>query len=212
MTSKIDRTLITTTLVCLLPILLSFVLYDDLPKQIAIHWDYAGNPDNFAPKSIAVWGLPLFLAGMNIFTHIVINGDPKKANASSVLKQFGKWMIPLLSVIIVPIILFKALGYPIQIEVIAPVLVGIMIIIIGNYLPKCKQNYTIGIKLPWTLNSHDNWNKTHHLSGYLWIIGGLCIAAGGLLNGYWLPITLITTAILVVVPFMYSYFLYKQGI
>ncbi|MBM7602828.1 putative membrane protein [Metabacillus crassostreae] len=212
MTRKIDRTLITTTLVCLLPIILSFVVYNDLPKQIAIHWDYAGNPDNFAPKSLTVWGLPLFLAGMNIFTHIVINGDPKKANASSVLKQFGKWITPLLSVILVPITLFKALGYPIQIEVIAPVLVGIMIIIIGNYLPKCKQNYTIGIKLPWTLNSHDNWNKTHHLSGYLWIIGGLCIAGGGFLNGDWLPITLITTAILVVVPFMYSYFLYKQGI
>lgn len=212
MTRKIDMTMITATLVCLLPIILALVLYNKLPNQIAIHWDSAGTPDNFAPKAIAVWGLPLFLAGINIFAHFMIKNDPKNANASSVLKLLGRWIIPIMSVILTPIILFKALGYNIPIQVISPAMVGIIIIVCGNYLPKCKQNYTVGIKISWTLNSTENWNKTHHMAGYLWIVGGICMVIGSFLPINWLPITLIIVAVLVGVPFMYSYSLYKKGI
>lgn len=212
MTRKIDMTLVTTTLVCLLPIILALVLYDKLPDQIAIHWDSAGNPDNYASKAFAVWGLPLLLAGLNMFSHFMIKNDPKKANASMVLKQLGSWIIPIMSVILNPITLFKALGYNIPIEIIAPAMVGVLIIVCGNYLPKCKQNYTIGIKLSWTLNSAENWNKTHRLAGYLWIIGGIGMVIGSFLNSVWLPITLIIIVILVGVPILYSYYLHKKGV
>lgn len=212
MTKKIDKTLVTTTLICLLPIILALVLYNKLPNQIAIHWDSAGNPDNFAPKAFAVWGLPILMAAINIFSHFMMKNDPKKANASFVLKQLGSWSIPILSVIIIPVTLFKALNYDIPIEIIAPAMVGVIIIVCGNYLPKCKQNYTVGIKIPWTLNSQENWNKTHHMAGYLWIVGGICIVIGSFLNINWLPITLIVIAVLTVVPIIYSYSLYKKGV
>lgn len=212
MTKKIDMTLITTTLICLLPIILGLVLYNKLPNQIAIHWDSTGTPDNFASKAIAVWGLPVSMAGINIFSHFMIKNDPKNANASSVLKQLGRWIIPILSVIMIPVTLFKALGYNIPIQIISPAVVGVIIIVCGNYLPKCKQNYTVGIKLPWTLNSKENWNKTHHMAGYLWIVGGICIVIGSLSNINWLPITLIVIAVLALVPIMYSYLLYKKNI
>ncbi|MFS0780371.1 SdpI family protein [Bacillus sp. 1P06AnD] len=212
MTRKIDSMLITTTFVCLLPIILGLFVYNKLPDQIAIHWNSSGSPDNFAPKVLAVWGLPILLAGINLFSQFMVKNDPKKANSSTVLKQLGRWIIPILSVIIIPITLFKALGYDIPIQIITPAMVGIVMIICGNYLPKCKQNYTIGIKLPWTLNSTENWNKTHHMAGYLWMAGGVCLIVGIFLNVNWLPLTLIVAAVLVLIPTIYSYFLFKKGV
>lgn len=70
------------------------------------------------------------------------------------------------------------------------------------------MNYTVGIKLPSTLHSEENWNRTHCMAGVLWIAGGLIIAAASLLRGTWLPVTVLTT--LVLVPFVYSYLLYKK--
>jgi uncharacterized membrane protein len=212
MKRNMDKTLIITVLVCLLPIILSLVLYNSLPKQIAIHWDSAGTPDNYVPRAIAVWGLPIFLTGIHVFSYFMMKNDPKKAHASSMLVQIGRWIIPILSVIVMPTIIFKALGYSIPIQIIAPAMVGVMIIVCGNYFPKCKQNYSVGIKSPWTLNSRENWNKTHHMAGYLWIVGGASIVIGCFLNIDWLAIIPIIVGVLVIVPFMYSYSLYRKGI
>ena len=67
----------------------------------------------------------------------------------------------------------NALGYKVNVENIMPVFVGVIILVLGFILPKCKQNYTVGIKLPWTLHDEENWDKTHKLAGKLWIYGGI---------------------------------------
>ncbi len=93
-------------------------------------------------------------------------------------------------------------------------LVGLVLVVIGNYLPKSRQNYTIGIKLPWTLSDADNWNKTHRLAGVLFIAGGMLLIACNLLltnSIVWLPVTLIIAAALVLIPILYSYAQYKRG-
>jgi uncharacterized membrane protein len=192
--------------------ILSFVLYDKLPAEIAIHFDDAGVADNYAPKALAAFGLPVLMAIINIFAHFTINNDPKKMNAALALKYLGKWAVPVASVILIPVTLFIALGYKIPIEIIVPAIVGVIIVAGGNYLPKCKQNYTVGIKLPWTLNSEVNWNKTHHLAGYLWILGGISMIIGSCIRMVSIPLTLIIVLVITVVPFFYSYLLYKKGV
>lgn len=208
---KKNKLLWITTIICILPVILSFALYDKLPPEIAVHFNDKGDADNYMPKAFAAFGLPVLLAVINIFTHFTIDNDPKKMNASASLKYLGKWIIPALSVIIMPITLFIALGYEIPIEIVVPSIVGVIIIACGNYLPKCKQNFTVGIKLPWTLNSEENWNKTHHMAGYIWIAGGIAIIACSLMR-ISAPITLIALLLMVAVPFLYSYWLYKKGI
>lgn len=212
MKTKFDRLMVISTLVCLLPVILSLIMYDKLPDKMPIHWDIEGNPDNYGSKAFAAIGLPLILAGLNLITHFGLNTDPKKANSSVVLKLIGKLTIPLLSVALVPITLFAGLGYDIPIEKVVPAFVGLLFIIIGNYLPKSKQNYTVGIKLPWTLNNEANWNKTHRLAGYLWIIGGLLMFANSFLKIFWIPVFIIIISCLTVVPAIYSYMLYKNGL
>lgn len=207
-------TLILSSLVCLLPISLALVVYNDLPEQIAIHWNSAGTPDNFAPKAVAAFGLPFLFLVINLFSKMILFNDPKRANTSQAMQQFATWMPPLLSLILVPITLFIAMGVNIPISLVVPVLVGIMLIIAGNYLPKSRQNYTIGIRLPWTLHNADIWNKTHRMAGYLYILGGIILVIGAFMfhnTAYGaFSLTTLIVILLVLAPMFYSYLLYKK--
>ena len=88
--------------------------------------------------------------------------------------------------------------------------VGLVLAIVGNYLPKCKQNYTIGIKIPWTLNSEENWNRTHRFAGRLWVVCGLVLMFSGFFGGFWIFLGVVL--LMVLAPFLYSYVLHRKGI
>lgn len=212
MRKKIDKTFIISTILCLAPMILTAMLYDKLPNQVAVHFNSAGIPDNFESKAFAGFGLPAILAGLNIFTQVILNNDPKRANYPKALRFLLKWLIPVMSLILVPVTLFIALGVEINLNVYMPIFLGVILIIMGNYMPKTKQNYTLGIRLPWTLNSEENWNKTHRLAGYVWMIGGICIILSSWLNIHGFFISMVILTVLLIIPYIYSYLLYKKGI
>ena len=198
-----NKATVISTVLCLLPIALSVLLYKNLPNQIAVHFDSAGNPDNYLPKALAAFGLPLLLAAINLYSHFRITMDPKVENSAASLRTLTKWLIPVVSLIVMPITLFMAMGKQVPIVMIVTAIVGLAVVISGNYLPKCKRNYTIGIKLPWTLDNEENWNHTHRFSGFVWIIGGILIIVNAFLG---IPYLMITTVVcLIVIPFVYSY-------
>lgn len=209
MKSKLNTPLFISTVLCLLPIILGLILYGKLPEQIAVHFDSTGAPNGYLPKGAAVFFLPVIFAVLNVITHFRLNHDPKNDSISLRLKQAAKWALPVISVIVMPITLFLSMGAPIPIGTIVTSLVGIVIVICGNYLPKCKQNYTAGIKLPWTLNSQDNWNKTHRFAGFLWVICGILMIANAFLS--WPYGSIILLAAMVLLPPAYSYLLYKKN-
>lgn len=199
-----------SSVVCLLPIILSVVLYTDLPERIAIHWNGAGVPDNFVPKPLAAFGLPLLFLAVNLISKTLRGNDPNLANTSVVMQIFIDWIPPVLSLILVPVTLFIAMGANIPISFLVSVLLGGILLVCGNYLPKSRQNYTIGIKLPWTLKSADNWNKTHRMAGFLYMLGGVAILVGAFVfrqNAYW---SIIVAIVITIAPIFYSYRLYKR--
>jgi uncharacterized membrane protein len=102
------------------------------------------------------------------------------------------------------------LGAEFKVDKILPLFMGALFIVLGVYLPKCKQNYTVGIKLPWTLNDEENWNKTHRLAGWVWMLGGIGTIISGAFDLFLLSIPFI--AAMVVIPTIYSFVLYKKGI
>ena len=208
MKKKTNSTLIITTLVCLLPIILALVLYDKLPDQVAIHFDINGRPDNYLPKAVAVFGLPLFLAGINLFSHFMLDHDPRKENASIAMKLIGKWTAPVISLIVMPVTLFMAMGADIPITMLVTGLVGFLLVICGNYLPKSRRNYTVGIKLPWTLDSDENWNKTHRFAGPVWVVGGFLFIATAFVPAPYVGMGIIVA--LVALPTVYSYLIYRK--
>lgn len=204
----LDKTCLITTGVCLLPVLLGLAVYGRLPEQVAVHWRADGQPNGWMHKNFAVWVIPAFLAGLNLLCHIGGNSDPRREAQSQRLLTLVKWLPAVLSLIVCPITLFIAMGADISVSTVTSCIIGAMFIVVGNYLPKCRQNNTMGIKLPWTLNDEDNWNRTHRLAGPLWMLGGALFLFCGLFNLAWAGITLIF--LMALIPTAYSFFLSRK--
>lgn len=201
-----------TSLLCLLPLVYSAVVYPTLPEQIAIHWNSAGEADNFIPKAIAAFGLPFLIVAINLYSKIRLLNDPKAEGQSQAIKQLSIWLIPVLALVLVPFTLLTAMGVEIPLLMMASLLLGLLLVVIGNYLPKSRQNYTIGVKLPWTLNDSDNWNKTNRLAGYLWMAGGALLIVWTFLKpetAFQIPVTILIVLALIFIPLLYSFSLYK---
>ena len=208
---KSKKTLIITSLICLLPMLVGALVYSRLPEQVATHFDLQGNPDGWSSRAFAVFGLPGILLAVNLLIPVALRADPKHKNMSGALVNIVIWTVPVVSLLCSGLTLGRALGYDLRIEVVLPVFMGVLFILIGNYLPKTKQSYTMGIKLPWTLASEENWNRTHRLAGFLWVLGGVYFIVMSFI-GWSLAAFLIPIAVMVLVPTVYSYLLYRKGI
>ncbi len=213
LTKKDWVTMAVTTALTMLPILFGLAVYDKLPAELPVHWNTAGEVDRYGSKVRAVFGMPAFLALVNIICQFATLSDPKRANATGKVRMLVFWLIPVISIVINSVVILVGLGKEISVEVIVPLLVGIIFLIIGNYMPKVKQNYTIGIKIPWTLNSEENWRRTHRLGGWMFMLGGVLAMLTAIVGteafGYIMVGALIAAA---VVPMIYSYILYRKGI
>ena len=210
MIKKNLKVLIITSIVILLPVVAGLLLWDQLPAQLPSHWNASGEIDGWSSKPFAVFGLPLILLAAQWLCAVGTASDPKKSNHPQKVLHMVLWIVPVLSVVLHTITYLTALGVGVKMEVVMSICVGIVIVIIGNYLPKCKQNYTIGIKIPWTLNNEENWNKTHRFAGILWVICGLVIMLTGFIGSglLFLPISLL----MVLAPVIYSYLLHRKGL
>ena len=201
MIKKNLKILIITSLITLLPILAGLILWNQLPEQMPTHWNAAGEIDDWSSKPFAVFVLPLILLGAQWLCVIATSADPKKAAHPEKILHMIFWFIPVLSVVMHSLTYAAALGKEVKMEAVLPVILGLLFTIIGNYLPKCKQNYTIGIKVPWTLDNEENWNRTHRLAGRLWVVCGLIILFTGFFSLTW--ILLPTALLMVLVPYSY---------
>ena len=233
MWKKYKTTLILTTLISLFPMVIGLLLWNRMPDTIATHfgtnnvpngWSMQKSgkavtfghfgtnnvPNGWSSKTMAVIGIPLFLAALQIFTAVLTFSDPKRQNIGPKMIRLVLWIIPVTSLIVCCSIYANAVGIAVDIGFVSNGIVGLLFILIGNYMPKCKQNYTTGIKVPWTLHSQENWNRTHRLAGWVWIIGGVAMIVNSFLQLEW--ILFLTIAALVLIPIGYSFLLFKKGI
>lgn len=130
------KSLIITCIVCLLPILLGLVLWDKLPDTMAIHFNINNEPDNFASKGFVVFGFPLLMVLLQAFCCFINDINAHKHGERKKFEMATKWIIPIMSIILQIVTLGYGLGWNIDIRVVATLIVGIIFLVIGNYLPK----------------------------------------------------------------------------
>lgn len=195
--------LIITSIVILIPMVIGLLLWAQLPERIPSHWGIDGEIDGWSSKTFAVFGFPALLLVVHWICVIVSSADPGSKNYHPKMLTLVLWICPVLSLILNSLVYATALGYSLDVEIIMPLLVGLLFVIVGNLLPKCRQSYTMGIKLPWTLASEENWNKTHRFGGKVWVIGGVLTMATAFLGSFW--VLLVVLIIMVAVPTIYSY-------
>ncbi len=210
MIKKNLKTMIITSIIILAPIVVGVLLWDQLPAEMATHFGEDGQPDDWSPKEFAVFGLPLFLLAVHWFCVAFIGVDPKRKNISDKMMLLVLWLVPIVSIFGNGSMYLYEMNHAVNTTIIGTMLVGCIFLILGNYMPKMKQSYTLGIKLPWTLNSEENWNRTHRLAGWVTMLAGVLVLIGGFVEQFW--VVFVAIVLVVGVPMLYSYLLYKKGV
>ncbi len=201
--------LILTSFVILIPIIIGIILWNQLPDTIVTHWGINNEPDGYSSKAFAVFGLPLLLLVIHWVCVFATKLDKKSKDISPKMLSIVLWICPAISLVMNTMVYLIALGKEIRFVSGVIIFMGLLFIIIGNYLPKCRQSYTMGIKLPWTLNDEENWNKTHRFAGALWVIGGIVMLATAIFESFIIFFTIV--ALMVIVPTIYSYLYYRKN-
>jgi uncharacterized membrane protein len=180
---------------------------------VATHWDLNGTPNGFSSRGWAVALVPLLMLFMTGLFNLLPKLDPRRQNYASFLSTY--WLIVngiilFLGLVHVAVIA-AALGFPVKIERVIPLGLGVLFVFLGNYLRRVEPNWFVGIRTPWTLSSDTVWRKTHRTGGRLMVIGGLVLVAAALLPRVaFLPLFFATIIVVAVIPIVQSYVLWKR--
>lgn len=188
------------------------VCFPSLPEQVPVHWG-ADGADGYQPKAMAFFTLHALMIGIYLFMTAIPKIDPKKKNYKYFSKAYyvTNLSIVILFFIINMLILLTSLGYDIPMKSLAVLLVGLLFLVIGNYMQQAKQNFFFGIRTPWALMDETNWRKTHRLGGRLFMIGGVMILLTFFLPAnYEMYIIFSVVAMVSVIPMAYSYLLVRK--
>lgn len=208
---KLTRMNVVTLVLALAGFAVAAWYYPALPDPVPTHWNAAGEVDGWTDKPWGVWVLPLVTLGLAAVMLVLPVISPKGFRLDAARRAYD-------------IVLFTLVAFMLAIEVFAfraalhgggglaqvvPVMVGFLLIALGNYLGKFPKNFFVGIRTPWTLASDQVWNRTHRLAGYLFMAAG----AGVVLTGFlqtpgWLLIAIVLPAALI--PALYSLLLYRK--
>lgn len=203
------KTIMITCILLLLPILAGVLLWDRLPEQMVTTFGTYGEEAGFSSKAFTVFGMPLSMLGVHLLCVFLTSMDPKNRRISDKMFSLVLWMVPFIGIFMFFCIYGYALGFAIDVYMILMLLFGILFIVLGNYMPKMKQSYTIGIRLPWTLESEENWNRTHRLGGWVFMIGGLLLFCLAFVPIRWLSI--VVMGVMLLIPVCYSIYLHRKG-
>jgi uncharacterized membrane protein len=105
--------------------------------------------------------------------------------------------------------LLAAGGVALGLDRIIHTAVGLLLIVLGNFMSKFTRNFFIGIRTPWTLASEEVWFRTHRLGGRLFVVAGLILVLTGLLGGGGVPV-FVAAGIAAGIPWVYSYIVYRR--
>jgi len=187
-------------------------LYNALPDLVPSHWNIKGEIDSYLPKLTSIILFPAITLGLALLFPIVSAIDPKKEKYILFRKP---WVVLQMS-----IVLFFAYLYFVTLYMafnpaipIIPFIfggIGVLFVLIGNYLGKIRQNYFVGIKTPWTIDNEEVWNRTNRLGGWLFTIAGLIVFAEAFIQWQVVAVFIVAVVIAAVLPIVYSYVLFRH--
>ncbi len=200
----------------LIGLMIAFALavYGRLPEQVPTHFGLSGEPDGWTPRFPGAFLMPLLAAGVYLLLIVLRRIDPRGANYSRFEETWWVFLnvIALLMTALHVLSLGFAIGWPIDMARAVTVTVGLLFVGLGNYMPRLRSNWWMGIRTPWTLESEEVWRDTHRVGGWAFVAAGLLVVLAGLLlepgPRAWASGIAFGTAI--VIPLVYSYVAYRR--
>jgi uncharacterized membrane protein len=196
-------------------IALSLAVWRRLPAHIAVHWTTAGQVDTYAPRAVGASIVPLVMAvvalAFTVFPALSPRGfglDPRARGYKAIAVAIMLFLSALHGFII-----FTALRIAPSVTTVMPILLGGLLIVLGNYLPKVPRNFFVGIRTPWTIADPDVWYRTHRVGGIVFMLSGvLLMAVGPLLTGAAMDALMIAViAVAALTSLIYSFAIYRKS-
>ncbi len=168
------KILIITSIICLLPIVMGVVFYQQLPEQMPVHFNFNNEPDNYASKNFALFGIPIILTLLQIMCCVVSDINKNKMTKEPRFITIIKWFIPILTIVVSTIIIEIPLGSTVDVRKSICLVMGILFILTGNYFPKMSYEFSKGKIHPIPKNE-EMYRKMTRMWGYTFVVGGIAL-------------------------------------
>jgi len=209
--------IITGAIFVLITVLVSIWAWGQLPAdaQLPTHWGPNGQPDRYGNKIQGLFMMPLVIAIMTLLFTVIAYVEPRRKHISKSLPVYNIILIAITGFFagLHIVMILNYLGSSISIARIVPLGIGILFIIIGNFMGKVRSNFMLGIKTPWTLSSETAWNKTHRLGGWAFLLTGLAIILSSIFcsGTVTMIVLLVGVALILLISFGYSYWAWSRS-
>jgi uncharacterized membrane protein len=179
---KLRRGEILALILVLAGFAMTAALYGRLPERIPSHWNMQGEIDGYASKPFGPFLLPSAMAGLFLLFLALPAISPRGFRFESFRSVWGILQSAILGLLflIQTLMLLAALGKPVDMTRGVEAGVGLLLVVLGNFLGKVTRNFFVGIRTPWTLASEEVWLRTHRLGGKLFVLAGLALFVLGL--------------------------------
>jgi uncharacterized membrane protein len=199
-------------IIALLPLAYLATIWGKLPESVPMHWDINGEIDRYGNKAelLILIFVPLLIYGLFL---IIPKIDPKnKLNEMGNKLHSIRFVTTAITSALMLVVLLSVKNESLANFNYIILAIGVLFASLGNYFQTIKPNYFVGIRTPWTLENETVWKKTHILGGRLWFAGGMVVVLLSLLLSHRLNliIFLVITAIITIVPIVYSYLKFQE--
>ncbi|HET6586304.1 MAG TPA: SdpI family protein [Oleiagrimonas sp.] len=208
---KFTRSLMVSAIFILIAVGMAVWLYPELPARVPSHWNVHGQVDRYMPRFWAAVMPALMILGGAILMVVLPLISPRRF----AITPFGRIYVLVMLVVqafmlVVGVtVLLAGAGYAVPVPLIAMLAVGVLLMVLGNYMGKLRKNFFMGIRTPWTLASDAVWERTHRLGGWTFMLGGVVLIVGALAGGMLWPV-IVAVVIAAVIPMVYSFVIYRR--
>jgi uncharacterized membrane protein len=208
---KFNRGEILGLILVVAAILMSAVLYPRLPEAMPSHWNLQGQPDRFVSKPFGPFVGPAVMAGVFLLFLALPAISPRGFRFDGFRHVWAILEASILGLMFLVhvLVLLSGMGRPVDMTRASEAGVGLLLVILGNFMGKLTRNFFIGIRTPWTIASEEVWLRTHRLGGKLFVVAGLVLFFSSLLGGGWIPAAVAIGAA-ALISVVYSYLLYRR--
>jgi uncharacterized membrane protein len=203
-------------IVALSPLAFLAIIWNSLPEIVPVHYDIHFNPDKMDNKNM-LWLANGMLSLVSLIVYFLLLNlhriDPKRRRQPPSLSFKRIAIVVVVFITVLNFLILLSINNNIKLsQKLLFALLGLLMAFIGNYMNNLKPNYFAGFRLPWTLSSDYNWKKTHHIASKVWFCGGLLLVIITLLipSDYSITIFFTILGVMIIIPVIYSYRLFKQ--
>ncbi|HSJ63674.1 MAG TPA: DUF1648 domain-containing protein [Gemmatimonadaceae bacterium] len=194
-------------------LLISLLVFDRLPDRMPSHWNASGEVDGYSSRLVGAFLLPLIALAIWGLLRVLPRIDPRRRNYQKFEGMYDLLVVSVVGFLCVMHlgILAFSLGYPVSVDKLIFGCMAVLLMVLGNLLPRARPNWFVGLRTPWTLSSDRVWERTHRAGGYVFLLAGLTMLLTLLLApAYTMHATIAIAVGITAFVLGYSYLAWRQ--